>query len=263
LSLLLGIAITFLCFRQKKTLTRAYAQFVEGQRKMAKVKKEIEKKQFREGTVTLSGESGEQKRRQLVMGLFSAHVEAIKGNEDEISQFKREEKMIKHYNISFFKVPTLYFDHMRRLRVNSFKEFLEDMLESPKHFTNTKMENEEFFKAVSINQSQLIDIYYSYCTKKGYRPRPIDEELNLLQMYKLERVYKIDKSTVAYTNLRWKKPAEKESNVKKDIQEELEDESSVKLFLEEECVSSKFPQDMILAPELTKKFENVSLFCVT
>jgi 16S rRNA A1518/A1519 N6-dimethyltransferase RsmA/KsgA/DIM1 with predicted DNA glycosylase/AP lyase activity len=103
------------------------------------------------------------------MGLFSANVKVIKTNEDDITQLKREEKMLN-----------IYFNHMRRLRANSFREFLEDMLESPKHFTNTKMENEEFFKAVSINQSQLIDIYYAYCTKQGYRPRSIDEELNLL-----------------------------------------------------------------------------------
>jgi hypothetical protein len=117
---------------------------------------------------------------------------------------------------------------------------LNDIHESPKHFPKTKLENEEFFNSVSIPISKLNDFYQTYCTRHGLKTKNIREEVKIIEEYKLEVHEKIDKSTVAYTNIRWKKSSEKKNNIKRDMNEEAEEASCIKMFLQDECIKSKF-----------------------
>jgi hypothetical protein len=220
---------------------------------MASAKKEVEKLAFSDGTASLA-ENSDKVKRIVNMGILSSKVEIVEEDDDE-KESKKEEKMIKAFRLSFFKVPFLYFEHLRRKNMNSFRVFLEEVYESGKHFSKTKMENEEFFRSVSIEIASLNDIYLAYCTKNGYKPRLIDEETKILEEYRMEVINKIDKSTVAYTNIRWKKQAEKENNEKRELNEDDLDDSTIKMFLEDECYPSKFSQDILIADDMKRRYE--------
>ena len=61
-----------------------------------------------------------------------------------------------------------------------------------------------------------------------------------------------------YTKLRWKYKNEKKIKTKADKERQAlqstQEESSVKLFLHEECVASKFKKDYIMIPDLLKAY---------
>jgi hypothetical protein len=89
----------------------------------------------------------------------------------------------------------MYLEHLRRKKINSLKQFIEEILESTKHFPKTSMNNEESFPKISIELNILNDVYLGYCTKNGYKPRIIEEEMSLFEDYNLEVISRIDKTT--------------------------------------------------------------------
>jgi hypothetical protein len=84
---------------------------------MSRAKKEVEKNAFKEGSGSVQGNK-EKKKKIFKIGVFTSKTEIIEL--DDNKETKEEESLIKKYNMSFFKIPFLYFDHWKRKSLNSF-----------------------------------------------------------------------------------------------------------------------------------------------
>ena len=64
----------------------------------------------------------------------------------------------------------------------------------------------------SVRIDKLTVHYLEFCTKEGYKPINIEEDGNdELKEFNLKMIYRADKSSEAYVNIKWKTPLEKEN----------------------------------------------------
>ena len=203
------------------------------------------------------------------MNLFTTSIDKkrIDMTEDEENEVKGKQKIKKRISLSFFQAPTLYLEHLRRNRANSFKVFLNSIYESPGHFPKWKLVSENFWPSISVRMDLLEARYLEFCTKEGLKPKPIEEETEILRDFNLSIDWKIDTSTDAYTHVRWKTPLEKfeEIQLKKSSDEgkdigllKGEQENVISKFLNAECAKSSFKRDFILISELKERYDD---FC--
>jgi hypothetical protein len=166
----------------------------------------------------------------------------------------------KKISLSFFQAPALYLEHLRRNRTNSFKSFLNQIYESAPHFPEWKLKNASFYKYTSIRLDLLEPVYLEFCTKEGLKPKTIEEELKILNEFNLKLEWKIDNTTDAYKNIRWKSPLEKidEAVSTKLASKKNKTENLITQFLLAECRKSTFDKDFILTNELKEKYDS---FC--
>ena len=203
------------------------------------------------------------------MNLFTTSIKKknIDMNEDERNKVKSKQKKKKRISLSFFQAPTLYLEHLRRNRTNSFKLFLNSIYESPAHFPKWKLASENFWSSISVRMDLLEARYLEFCTKEGVKPKPIEEETQVMKDFNLSLEWKIDTSTDAYTHIRWKTPLEKfeevemkKSSGKKDGDGIIkgQEENVISKFLNAECAKSSFKRDFILISDLKDRYDN---FC--
>ena len=202
------------------------------------------------------------------MNLFTTSIKTkrIEMTEDEEDEIKTKQKMKKRISLSFFQAPTLYLEHLRRNRANSFKLFLNSIYESPAHFPKWKLVSENFWPSISVRMDLLEAKYLEFCTKEGLKPRPIEEENQIIRDFNLSLEWKIDTSTDAYTHIRWKTPLEKfdeaemqKSNGKKEGGiVKGEEENVISKFLNAECAKSSFKRDFIIISDLKLRYDD---FC--
>ena len=217
-------------WRIRRIFGEIYNKYLEENRKLAKFKKEQDIENSENKRFTTFTQSSHKVVKILKLGMFTSQiqekvVEIEEENEEEAAKIKSKKKA----SISFFKAPELYLDYFQRTRSNSLRIFFKSIYESPSHFPDFKMSSEVYYSEVSTRIDELKSKYIEFCTKEGYRQRPIEEEVELLKEYNLEFDIKSDSSTNAYINIRWK-----------TISEKLSDNSEIKLKENRLDLSEKF-----------------------
>lgn len=127
------------------------------------------------------------------------------------------------------------------------------------------MESFESYGQTSIQLLHFKPIYDAFCVRNGYKTLNIEEQKDLLKKYRIDLEYKMDKNTKVFSNIRWKKKIEKLMAKSSDpiseqigTQHDIEEESSVKRFIDYECMYSNFKEDFIPMEDLNKAYDN---FC--
>ena len=250
------IVILFL-IRFKNVLEDQYYKYLQGNRNFSRVKKEIEGKIS--SYMRFSKEHNKVKKVKILsMGLFSSNVIEKEvfydENENSISTNLRKKKKA---TVSFFKIPELYIDKIRRSRSNSFKLFIASIYESTAHFPKWKLVADKYFGTISTRLDLVNMKYLEYCTKEGLKPLDINNEINVLNEVNLTIELRSDTSTDAYINIRWKTSAEKQNDIdalKLSKESQSTSSNSIVNFLNSECVKSTFLSDYILANELVSRY---------
>lgn len=102
----------------------------------------------------------------------------------------------------------------------------------------------DFSRVPKLLLSDFQNKYSEFCANFGYQARILEDEEDTFNTYRLKIEYIKDRRTRVYAKLRWKQDNEKKNKSKssKQMKEEqsLKEESSVKLFLQDECVASSF-----------------------
>ena len=243
---------------------------MEKNRSFAIAKKEIQHKNDDTKKKLVTSKTKKRLIKILKMNLFTTSIKTrrIDMTEEEETEVKVKQKIKKRISLSFFQAPTLYLEHLRRNRANSFKLFLNSIFESPAHFPKWKLVSESFWPSISVRMDLLEARYLEFCTKEGLKPRPIEEETQIIRDFNLNLEWKIDTSTDAYTHIRWKTPLEKFDEVelqkagegKKDTGGILkgQEENIISKFLNTECAKSSFKRDFILVSDLKVRYDD---FC--
>jgi hypothetical protein len=213
------IAVFLLLIRLKWKMESKIQKYLERNRRFAIAKKEIQFKNDDTKRKLVTVKSKKRLVKILSMGLFTTKikVKSIDLSEEDEKEIKMEQRYKNRISLSFFQAPTLYLEHLRRQRADSFKAFLNSIYESPSHFPKWKLVSENFFNTISVRLDLLQPKYLEYCTKEGLKPRHIEDEIATIDEFNLWIEWRIDTSTDAYTHIRWKTPLEKfdESEAKK------------------------------------------------
>jgi len=217
-----AVIVIFLWFHARRMINKKYSEYLEKQRKLALTKKDLQEHQVDSNEGPQKDKIRKKKTniiRYLKQGLFHASVLVDELAMIERNQQKEESEQstagansdeAKGYNISFFKIPTLFFDIMLRRNTNSLLVFVEYVPESPYHFTAIKMESNQDYHKTSIMMHHFLPIYHQFCIRFGYVPLDIAEQVDVLRQFRLKLEFKMDKKTKVITNIRWKRPAEKQ-----------------------------------------------------
>ena len=257
ISLLSIVAIIFFLIRFKGLLEEQYFKFLEGNRKFSRAKKEIEGKASSSSKLNIEDRKSK-KIKILRLGLFSAKVILKKvktdNNEGIISKKLRKKKKA---TVSLFKVPELYIEKVRRSRSNSFEMFIDSIYESTTHFPEWKLVADKYFITISTRLDLVKNKYLEYWTKVGLKPLEINTQHEILKKNNLMIDFRSDRSTDAYTNIRWKTDAEKQNELedaKLDKEKEADNSNSVNIFVKSECCKSTFSSDFILLYDLKARY---------
>jgi len=263
-------AIFLILIRLKWKIESKLHKYLERNRRFAQAKKEIQYKNDDTKKKLVTSKTNKRLIKILHIGLLTTNLKTkvIDMNEEAEEEIMMKQNMKKRISLSFFQAPYLYLEHLRRLRANSFKMFLNSVYESPSYFPKWKLVSENFFNNVSVRLDLLEAKYLEYCTKEGLKPRSIEDEEQVIRDFNLRLEWKIDTSTDAYTNMRWKTPLEKleeaeqrnSSGRGKDSKIVIgENENIISKFLVSECSKSSFSRDFILVSELKQRYD---LFCM-
>ena len=263
------IAVFLILIRLKWQTERNLHKYLEKNRRFAIAKKEIQHKNDDTKKKVVTVKSKKRMIKILHMSIFTTQIKTMTIDlvEEDEEEVKLQQKSKKRISLSFFQAPTLYLEHLRRMRTNSFKFFLNSIYESPPHFPKWKLVSDNFFKSISVRLDLLQPRYLEYCTKEGLKPRAIDEEVAIIDEFNLRLEYKIDTSTDAYTHLRWKTPLERldEAETKKIAgsstggpQVNGSEDNIILKFLASQCKKSGFKRDYILITELKERYDS---FC--
>lgn len=250
--------VVVLLIRFRTRLEAQYFKYLEGNRNLSRSKKELEGKVSKSKQMTIE-QTGIRKIKFLKMGLFTSKIverEVTYDNDQEtVSKALRKNKKS---SVSFFKVPELYIDKVRRSKTNSFKMFIESIFESVTHFPEWKLSADKYFSTVSTRLDLIKIKYIEYCTKEGVKPKEIDKEDKILKQFNLEIEHRSDATTDAYTNIRWKTDVEKQNDLDalkhKNKDSHNDNPNSIVNFLKSECVKSTFPNDFILVRDLKLRY---------
>jgi hypothetical protein len=249
------IAVFLILLRLKWKLERWLDNYLEKKRKFAKAKKEIQFKNDDSKRKIVTTKVKKRVFKMLKINLYTTNIKkkTIEFTEEDENEIIEKQRMQKRIALSFFQTPALYLEHLRRQRTNSFREFLNNIYQSAPHFPKWKLNNAASWKTISVRIDKLEPMYLEFCTKGGYKPKDIEEEQQVLMEYNLKLDYRIDNSTDAYTNIRWKSPLEKmdEATASKIAEKSAEDaeETIIQKFLLSECSKSAFDQDYILGKQ--------------
>ena len=263
ISLFSVLAMYVFLWRINKILINLYHKYLESNRKLSKFKWEIEDQNNENKAFTTYSRNSIFAFKILKLGLFTSDEE--ERNLDGSNNDNEVEVMLRKKNrssISFFKVPELYIDYLRRINANSFRLFLNSIYESEVHFIEYKLSSEQYYMDVSTRIDLLNRKYIEYWTKEGLRPRLIEKEKELLNEFNLELEFKSDSSTDSYTNIKWKTVDEKLLNDEVNAIDSFNSnhssignvENSVIKFLEAEWSKSSFKSDFILVSDLNEKY---------
>ena len=229
--------VIILLIRFRTRLEAQYFKYLEGKRNLSRSKKEIEGKISNSKKLTIE-QNSIRKVKFLKMGLFTSNIvekDATYDNDEEtISKKLRKNKMS---SVSFFKIPELYVDKVRRSKTNSFKMFIESIFESYTHFPEWKVSADKYFSTVSTRLDLIKIKYIEYCTKEGVKPKEIEKEDNILNEFNLEIELRSDGTTDAYSNIRWKTETEKQNylnEMKRNKTSQTENPNSIIGFLKSE-----------------------------
>ena len=267
ISLFSVLAMYVFLWRINKIFVKLYHKYLESNRKLSKFKREVDDQNNEHKTFTEYSRKSIFAFKILKLGLFSSNIENknLDGNNSQ-NEIKIMLRKKKKSSISFFKVPELYIDYLRRINANSFRMFLNSIYESDVHFTEYKLSSDQCYMEVSTRIDLLNNKYIEYWTKEGLRPRQIKEEERILKEFNLELEFKSDSSTDSYSYIKWKTFDEKLSKIKaeyinkKDNKMKNIEELKNPLieFLNSECIKSSFKSDFILVSDLIEKYNQ---FC--
>ena len=136
--------------------------------------------------------------------------------------------------------------------------FIESIFESFAHFPEWKLSADKYFSTISTRLDLIKIKYIEYCTKKGVKPKEIENEVEILKEFNLEIEFRSDSTTDAYSNIRWKTDAEKQNDldIMKHNEKTGQDENpnSIVDFLKSECIKSTFRDDFILVRDLKLRY---------
>ena len=242
----------------KTNLEAQYFKYLEENRNLSRSKKEIEGKINRSKKL-LQVQNNIWKIKILELGLFTSKIveKEVTFDDDEETVSKGLRKN-KKSSISFFKIPELYIDKVRRSKANSFKMFFESIYESRTHFPEYKLHGDKYFTSVSTRLDLLKNKYLEFWTKEGVKPIEMDNESEILKEFNLIIEMRSDNSTDAYTNIRWKTTVEKQNDLDalkfEQKENQTEAPNSIVSFLKTEWVKSTFPNDFILVRDLKAKY---------
>ena len=229
--------VIILLIRFRTRIEGQYFKYLEGKRNLSKSKKEIEGKISNSKKLSIE-QNSYRKIKFLKMGLFTSNIvekDATYDNDEEtLSKKLRKNKKL---SVSFFKIPELYVDKVRRSKTNSFKMFIESIFESYTHFPEWKLSADKYFSTVSTRLDLIKIKYIEYCTKEGVKPKEIEKEDNILNEFNLEIELRSDGTTDAYNNIRWKTDTEKQNylnEMKQNKASQAENSNSIIGFLKSE-----------------------------
>ena len=249
--------VIILLIRFRTRLEAQYFKYLEGKRNLSRSKKEIEGKISNSKKLSIE-QNSYRKVKFLKMGLFTSNIvekDATYDNDEETISKKLRKS--KKSSVSFFKIPELYVDKMRRSKTNSFKMFIESIFESFTHFPEWKLSADKYFSTVSTRLDLIKIKYIEYCTKEGVKPKEIEKEDKILNEFNLEIELRSDGTTDAYSNIRWKTETEKQNylNEMKQIKtSQAENSNSIIGFLKSEWIKSTFRNDFILVRDLKLRY---------
>ena len=148
---------------------------------------------------------------------------------------------------------------MIRMRINSFKFFLNHLYIDKHYFSNDYGDEN---KPVSVRLDHLTPKYLDFCTKYGLKSKIIQENQNVLDHFGIELKHQENTETDAYVKIRWKTHFEKLkskgigfSNSKNKKEATRSVQNNIKAFIESECVKTNFESDFILKDELESRYE--------
>ena len=265
ISLFSVIFVFIFWWRTRKILGKIYGKYLDESRKLAKFKVENESEKS-ETTKFLKFFQKIKVIKILTLGIFTTKVDEELLDEEDIKENYglNKKKYNKNSTISFFKAPELYIDYLIRSKSNSLREFLNSIYESASHFKKSKLSSESYLNNISTRIDLLTNKYIEFWTKEGYKPRQIEEEIELLKEYNLEIYIRSDSFTNTYVNIRWKTVNEKLLNNqnfrlnKSNLNRENKKFNSILTFLESECIATSFKSDFILVSEVLERYDE---FC--
>ncbi len=115
--------------------------------------------------------------------------------------------------LTFFQVPQLYIESLRREAANSLGLFIESIPMSESVFPMIRFgeasQSQDFTRVPKILLADFQNKYSEFCASYGYRPRILSDEEQCFEAFGLKLYYIRDRSTRVYSKLRWKQPSEK------------------------------------------------------
>ena len=200
-----------LLWRFKKQIENLLTIIVKKNQKFAAAKKSIQQENKEDKKNALSVSKSGKIVKILKLGLYTSNLTKTNISYAKVDkkELQKTIKKLREVKLTFFKVPEIYVDYIQRSWANSFREFLKEIYESPRHFPKWKLQSSDSWKSVSVRLDILKNRYREYCTKEGYKPQEIEKQKYTIKEFKLKIKWKMDSTTDAYTNIRWKTPLEK------------------------------------------------------
>ena len=205
------MSVFLLLWRFKKHIEDLLTLIVKKNQKFATAKKMIQQKNDENKKNALSVSSSGKVVKILKLGLYTSRIQETNVSYAQVDKKELNQmiKRLRNVRLTFFKVPEIYIDYLLRSWANSFKEFLKEIYESPRHFPKWRLQSSDSWKNISVRLDILKSKYIEYCTKEGYKPLEIDKQKDTIKSFNLKIKWKMDSNTDAYTRIRWKTPLEK------------------------------------------------------
>ena len=137
---------------------------VKKNQKFASAKKKIQQKNDESKKNALSVSSSGKIVKILKLGLYTSKIQETNISYAQVDKKELQEtiKRLRTVKLTFFKVSEIYIDYIQRSWANSFKEFLKEIYESPRHFPKWRLQSSDSWKSISVRLDILKSKYREY-----------------------------------------------------------------------------------------------------
>ena len=164
LSIICVIFALYLFWKFMKQIEKLLNYIIEKKQNFAHIKKKVKQKEDVSKKNPSTNSSNSKNLKVLELSLYTWKVQDINQSllQKDTEELQEMVKTLRSVKLTLFKIPEIYIDHISRTWTNSFREFLEVIYESPKHFPKWKLKSADNWENVSMRLDMLENKYREF-----------------------------------------------------------------------------------------------------